>query len=62
MSIDWNAIVKTYDVRGLVGKQLTTEIIAALAAGFVAAVLAVVFLIFVFISLVNLLLPTKVIL
>lgn len=35
MNIDWDAIVKTYDVRGLVGKSLTTEIVAALAAGFV---------------------------
>ncbi|MEO0027528.1 MAG: hypothetical protein RL716_859 [Actinomycetota bacterium] len=35
MSIDWNALVKTYDVRGLVGSQLTPEIVAALAAGFV---------------------------
>jgi phosphomannomutase len=35
MNIDWDAIVKTYDVRGLVGKSLTTDIVAALAAGFV---------------------------
>ncbi|MFM1993104.1 MAG: hypothetical protein RL600_932, partial [Actinomycetota bacterium] len=35
MNIDWDAIVKTYDVRGLVGKSLTTQIVAALAAGFV---------------------------
>jgi phosphomannomutase len=35
MDIDWDAIVKTYDVRGLVGKTLTTEIVSALAAGFV---------------------------
>ncbi len=35
MSVDWNSIVKTYDVRGLVGTALTTEIVAALAAGFV---------------------------
>ena len=35
MNIDWDAIVKTYDVRGLVGKSLTTEIVTALAAGFV---------------------------
>jgi phosphomannomutase len=35
MNIDWDAIVKTYDVRGLVGKSLTTEIVSALAAGFV---------------------------
>ncbi|WP_022885006.1 phosphomannomutase/phosphoglucomutase [Glaciibacter superstes] len=30
-----NAIVKTYDVRGLVGQTLTADIVAALAAGFV---------------------------
>jgi phosphomannomutase len=35
MTIDWNSIVKTYDVRGLVGSQLTPEIVTALAAGFV---------------------------
>jgi phosphomannomutase len=35
LTIDWNAIVKTYDVRGLVGTALTTEVVAALAAGFV---------------------------
>lgn len=35
MSFDWNAIVKTYDVRGLVGSALTTDVVAALAAGFV---------------------------
>jgi phosphomannomutase len=35
MSINWNAIVKTYDVRGLVGTDLTPEIVSALAAGFV---------------------------
>ncbi len=35
MQIDWNSIVKTYDVRGLVGSQLTPEIVTALAAGFV---------------------------
>ncbi len=35
MSVDWNSIVKTYDVRGLVGSALTTEIVSALAAGFV---------------------------
>jgi phosphomannomutase len=35
MNIDWDAIVKTYDVRGLVGISLTTEIVSALAAGFV---------------------------
>ena len=35
MSVDWNSIVKTYDVRGLVGSALTPEIVEALAAGFV---------------------------
>ncbi|MEY4993580.1 MAG: hypothetical protein RIS82_702 [Actinomycetota bacterium] len=35
MSVDWNAMVKTYDVRGLVGSQLTPQIVAALAASFV---------------------------
>jgi phosphomannomutase len=30
-----NSIVKTYDVRGLVGSQLTKEMVEALAAGFV---------------------------
>ncbi|MEY3908484.1 MAG: hypothetical protein RLZZ90_391 [Actinomycetota bacterium] len=35
MSIDWDAIVKTYDVRGLVGSQLTPKVVEALAAGFV---------------------------
>jgi phosphomannomutase len=35
MTINWNAIVKTYDVRGLVGTDLTPEIVSALAAGFV---------------------------
>ncbi|MEI6590618.1 MAG: phosphomannomutase/phosphoglucomutase, partial [Actinomycetes bacterium] len=34
-------IVKTYDVRGLVGSQLTPEIVTALAAGFVDEVNAV---------------------
>ncbi len=29
------AIVKTYDVRGLVGSQLTEELVTALGAGFV---------------------------
>ncbi|MEN9753547.1 MAG: hypothetical protein RL670_1238, partial [Actinomycetota bacterium] len=33
-------IVKTYDVRGLVGSQLTTETVTALAAGFVDVVQA----------------------
>ena len=35
MTIDWNAIVKTYDVRGLVGTALTPAVVEALAAGFV---------------------------
>ena len=35
MTINWDAIVKTYDVRGLVGSDLTPEIVSALAAGFV---------------------------
>jgi len=35
MTINWNSIVKTYDVRGLVGTDLTPEIVSALAAGFV---------------------------
>jgi len=33
--IDLTQFVKTYDVRGLVGSQLTVEVVAALAAGFV---------------------------
>jgi len=35
MSVDWNAIVKTYDVRGLVGIDLTSTVVEALAAGFI---------------------------
>jgi phosphomannomutase len=35
MSFDLTPFVKTYDVRGLVGSQLTPEIVSALAAGFV---------------------------
>ena len=35
MQVNWDAIVKAYDVRGLVGKDLTTEVVSALAAGFV---------------------------
>ena len=35
MTVNWNAIVKTYDVRGLVGVDLTSEVVSALAAGFV---------------------------
>jgi phosphomannomutase len=34
-SIDLTQFVKTYDVRGLVGTQLTSEVVSALAAGFV---------------------------
>ncbi len=34
-AVDLTAFVKTYDVRGLVGSQLTAEIVEALAAGFV---------------------------
>jgi phosphomannomutase len=34
-AIDLNALVKTYDVRGLVGSQLTAEVVSALAAAFV---------------------------
>lgn len=35
MAINWDSVVKTYDVRGLVGTDLTYEVVAALAAGFV---------------------------
>lgn len=35
MTVNWDAIVKTYDVRGLVGIDLTFEVVAALAAGFI---------------------------
>ena len=35
MTINWDSVVKTYDVRGLVGADLTYEVVAALAAGFV---------------------------
>jgi len=35
MAINWDAIVKAYDVRGLVGVDLTEEIVSAIAAGFV---------------------------
>lgn len=35
MPFDLTPFVKTYDVRGLVGSQLTPEIVSALAAGFV---------------------------
>lgn len=32
---NWDAFVKTYDVRGLVGAQLTEDVVAAFGAGFV---------------------------
>ena len=35
MSIDLTRIVKTYDIRGLVGSELTVEVVEALAAAFV---------------------------
>ena len=35
MSINWNSIVKAYDVRGLVGVDLTVEVVEAIAAAFV---------------------------
>lgn len=35
MSVNWDAIVKTYDVRGLVNIDLTEEVVEALAAGFI---------------------------
>ena len=35
MTINWNAIVKAYDVRGLVGIDLTEQVVEAVAAGFV---------------------------
>ena len=35
MEVNWDAIVKTYDVRGLVGIDLTEDVVAALGAGFV---------------------------
>jgi phosphomannomutase len=35
MSVNWNAIVKAYDVRGLVGVDLTEQVVEAIAAGFV---------------------------
>jgi len=34
-SMPLNEVVKSYDVRGLVGKQLTADMVAALAAAFV---------------------------
>jgi len=35
MAVNWDAMVKTYDVRGLVNVDLTEEVVEALAAGFV---------------------------
>ena len=35
MSVNWDAIVKTYDVRGLVNIDLTADVVEALAAGFI---------------------------
>jgi phosphomannomutase len=35
MAVNWDAIVKAYDVRGLVGIDLTEQIVEAIAAGFV---------------------------
>ena len=35
MSVNWDAIVKAYDVRGLVNIDLTEEVVEALAAGFI---------------------------
>jgi len=35
MTINWNAIVKAYDVRGLVGIDLTEQVVETVAAGFV---------------------------
>ncbi|MFM5903916.1 MAG: phosphomannomutase/phosphoglucomutase [Microbacteriaceae bacterium] len=35
MTINWNSIVKAYDVRGLVGTDLNPQIVEAIAAGFV---------------------------
>jgi phosphomannomutase len=35
MTVDLTRFVKTYDVRGLVGSELTEEVVEALAAGFV---------------------------
>jgi len=39
-SPDLTTLVKTYDVRGLVGSQLTAEVVEALAAGFVDEICA----------------------
>lgn len=35
LPVNWDAIVKTYDVRGLVGIDLTEDVVEALGAGFV---------------------------
>ena len=35
MAVNWDAMVKTYDVRGLVNIDLTEDVVEALAAGFV---------------------------
>lgn len=35
MTVNWDAMVKTYDVRGLVNIDLTEDVVEALAAGFV---------------------------
>ena len=35
MSVNWDSIVKAYDVRGLVGTDLTEEVVECIAAGFV---------------------------
>jgi phosphomannomutase len=35
MSVNWDAIVKAYDVRGLVGTDLTDEVVEAIGAAFV---------------------------
>jgi phosphomannomutase len=35
MTVDLTRFVKTYDVRGLVGTELTDDVVEALAAGFV---------------------------
>ena len=34
MTVNWDAIVKTYDVRGLVDVDLTADVVEALGAGF----------------------------
>jgi len=35
VSVNWDAIVKTYDVRGLVNIDMTADVVEALAAGFI---------------------------